>query len=104
MISIVLAYSLFAAGIIGVAGFALGVMGAMANYISLLINATKVKTEDQFNQLLAGTALSALGAIVMGNLGSSFYGYLKQIGPLNEVLPYTIFNILTIFSFKMLSL
>ena len=84
--------SLLAAGMIGPIGAILAIGGAILSYFNLVKGLGEVQNETQFNNLVAFTALKGLASILLSGVTLVFYNSLISVGPITNVLPFSIVN------------
>jgi hypothetical protein len=93
VLAVALAYELFIAGIISATILDLALIGAEINYLSMIWGLYNINSLAQYNQLLAGTAITAVIGMGGSFLTDYFYGFISVLGPISQQLPITITNI-----------
>ncbi|MCA2998958.1 MAG: hypothetical protein ING75_10190 [Rhodocyclaceae bacterium] len=91
-VSLILPYLLFTAGVIGVPGLILGLLGAGLNFNRFVTELGKITTEAEFDSLAVRVGVQALATISLGAIGYAFYGAIPAIGSFNAMLPFNILN------------
>lgn len=92
VIAAFLTVNLFLGGFIGLFGLLLGVGGAALSYIQLLNNIKKATNDDELNNAAAFAAIKGLASIMLSVLLLTFYSSLIVLGPITNLLPFSLIN------------